>query len=165
MKKTIFMLIVMSSLSFFALAQKNTASHKIAVGLELGLSPNLSNGLTGTILQYEYLIGDSLRLTGSTGYVFSSGLGLGGGSTESIPLKIGVKRLINSTFYATAEAGMIFHFKTSNNRSLAFSPGIGLYLPVGNKSSIDLGLRYEGWTNRHESSSFFGLRLAYAFGL
>lgn len=47
------MLIVMSSLSFFALAQKNTASHKIALGLELGLNPNMGNVLTGTILQYD----------------------------------------------------------------------------------------------------------------
>jgi len=90
-----------------------------------------------------------------------------------IPVKAGLKYFIIPTVYVQGEAGVAFINNKSylgDNKSAAFvyAPQAGILFPVGDKSYIDAGVRYEGnskFSNNGSSNNFLGLRVAYAFNL
>lgn len=166
MRKIIFTLAIIASISLSSLAQNKYPFSNTSVGLEFGFPVGDANNgmnLLGFNLQYEYPISHSTNLTGSAGYSFLFSTSKGGSSSGHIPLKVGGKQYLNQNLYITAEAGAIFNLISyGQTTSFAFSPGLGLSLPSSTKSSIDFGIRYEQWVN---SYSFFGLRAAYALKL
>lgn len=168
MKKTLFMLIFMSSMSFFALAQKNTAAHKIGVGIETIVPLKGQNtGLIGGSLQYDYPIAKLASLSFTTGYLYQYIGSLGGGSSQGIiPLKAGGKYNLTPHLYASAQAGVMLATKSYfKNNVFTFSSGLGAAIPIGAKSNINVDVSYVNWKLKYVSPSYFALRAAYAFGL
>jgi len=90
-----------------------------------------------------------------------------------IPVKAGLKYFFIPNVYVQGEAGVVFINNKSylgDNKSAAFvyAPQAGVLFPVGDKSFIDAGIRYEGnskFRNNGSSNNFLGLRVAYAFNL
>jgi hypothetical protein len=81
-----------------------------------------------------------------------------------VPLKIGARYFLAENFYAGGELGAAIGTNSGSETSFIYTPHIGVEFPVADKSTIDLGARYEAWSN-NGTSRFIGLRLAYNFGL
>ncbi|HEY8931636.1 MAG TPA: hypothetical protein VIM55_20710 [Mucilaginibacter sp.] len=92
---------------------------------------------------------------------------------QLLPVKAGLKYFIVPHFYVQGEAGAAFALNKSDvgfDKSAAFlyAPQIGYQFPLGGKSFLDAGVRYEGTTKFNDADAkvnFFGLRVAYAFGI
>ncbi|MGY0038166.1 hypothetical protein [Pedobacter sp. NJ-S-72] len=81
-----------------------------------------------------------------------------------VPVKIGARYFISDSFYAGGEVGAAFITGDGGGTAFAYSPSIGFEFPLANKNAIDLSAKYEGWS-KESSVGFFGLRVAYNFGL
>jgi hypothetical protein len=94
---------------------------------------------------------------------------------QLLPVKAGLKYFVVPNFYVQGEAGAAFALNKSDvgfDKSAAFiyAPQIGYQFALGGKRFIDAGVRYEASTkfnsNVDDSKvNFFGLHVAYAFGL
>jgi len=153
-----------------------------SVGIESSLSVGSFNkghkGSLGGSLQADIPLSKQWFVNVNTGYDNFYGRNLDGqGPTglRVIPAMAGIKYFPVSNFYVQADAGAGFLTNKSDlgyNKSAAFlyAPEVGVRLPVGDKSFIDAGVRYEEAT-RFDSNvvgskiNVIGLRVAYAFGL
>ncbi|MGF7042619.1 hypothetical protein [Mucilaginibacter lappiensis] len=164
-------------------AQSSTTTETYGSGIRLSIGADagipvgsLRNGYRwafGGSAQADFpLIKDELYITLNSGYnnIFaknSSNLN----DIHLIPVKAGLKYFPVKIFYVQGEAGA--SFLTNNNKAeksatFVYAPQIGVLLPVGGKSYIDAGFRFEGNTKFYEagkSSNFLALRIAYAFSL
>ncbi|MDO3627140.1 outer membrane beta-barrel protein [Mucilaginibacter sp. BT774] len=92
---------------------------------------------------------------------------------QLLPVKAGLKYFPVSHLYVQGEAGAAFLLNKSDfdgDKSAAFiyAPQIGYQFPLGGKSYLDAGVRYEASTKFNSLAdnskvNFFGLRVAYAF--
>ena len=92
---------------------------------------------------------------------------------QLLPVKAGLKYFPISHFYVQGEAGAAFALNKSDvgfDKSAAFvyAPQLGYQFPLGDKSYLDAGVRYEASTKFNSAVdnskvNFFGLRVAYAF--
>lgn len=141
-------------------------------GIPIGsLSDTHSWNLGGSI-QADFPIATGLDVTVNAG--FNNFFGKDNFSDISlIPVKAGLKYFLADNFYVQGEAGASFvanKDKSGADKSTAFTyaPQVGFLFPVGQKSYIDAGVRFESnskfYTNGN-NNNFFGLRLAYAFDL
>jgi len=126
----------------------------------------------GGSLQYQAPIVEKLNFTASAGYLNFKGKdyelpGIGtieGGNSGAIPVKAGVRYFLAENFYVGGELGAAFGTTDGAGTAFVYDPHIGVEFPVSDGGSIDLGARYESWSN-NGTSRFIGLRLAYNFGL
>lgn len=119
----------------------------------------------GASLQFQTPIVEKLNFTATAGYLnFKAKDEIGGGNYGAIPVKIGARYFIAENFYAGGELGASFGTEEGSETSFVYTPNIGVEFPVSDKGSIDLGARYEAWSN-NGTLKFVGLRLAYNFGL
>jgi opacity protein-like surface antigen len=126
----------------------------------------------GGSLQFQTPIASKLNFTASGGYLNFQGKdttipGLGtidGGNVGFIPVKAGIRYFLAENFYAGGELGAAFATGDADGTAFVYTPNIGVEFPVADKASIDLGARYEAWSD-NGTLRFFGLRLAYNFGL
>ena len=126
----------------------------------------------GGSLQFQTPIAEKLNFTATAGYinfkykdVTIPGFGtFNGGNFGVIPVKIGARYFLAENFYAGGELGAAFTTGDNSETSFVYTPNIGVEFPVSDKGSIDLGARYEAWSN-NGTAKFIGLRLAYNFGL
>lgn len=176
MKKLVLSLALVAGLGFAASAQTEGAFKKLSIGGEFGFpTDNGSKDLlyAGGSLQFEQPVAKSLSLTLSGGYLSR----MATGDTKNvlnalnlktsigfIPVKAGAKYYFGGNFYAAGEVGASISTETGGSTALAFAPALGASFSVSDKSSLDFGLRYETWS-KNGSTSFLGLRAAYAFGL
>ena len=86
-------------------------------------------------------------------------------NTAAIPVKAGIRYFFAENFYGGAELGAAFSAEGGSGTAFAYSPGIGVEFPVADKAAIDLGVRYEGWSQNSHTNSFIGIRAAFNFGL
>lgn len=168
MKKLILSMALVAGLGFAASAQTEGAVKKLSIGAEVGI-PTESGAkdllYVGGSLQGEFPVAKSLNLTGSAGYTALTYTGDGpGASIGFIPVKAGAKYYFGGNFYAAGEVGASISAEKGGSTALAFAPALGASFSVADKSSLDFGLRYETWS-KNGSTSFLGLRAAYAFGL
>ena len=181
MKKLLGSLVLIISLSFSALAQDEGPKYKVSLGGEflyvIGNAVEFHNVGYGASLQGEYKLSPKLNVTASGGYI---SLGVSklyndiyspwlNGSVKSpilYPVKAGLKYKFHKKIYAAAEAGAaIAEPNAVRGTSFAYAGGLGTNFEVSSKSSIDVGIRYEGWSlNTNNTYSFVGLRAAYVFG-
>ncbi|HVW97182.1 MAG TPA: hypothetical protein VHA56_14520 [Mucilaginibacter sp.] len=94
---------------------------------------------------------------------------------QLLPVKAGLKYFVVPNFYVQGEAGAAFSLNKSDlgfDKSAAFiyAPQVGYQFPLGGKNYIDAGVRFEGSTKfvsnvDNSKVNFFGLRVAYGFGL
>ena len=141
------------------------------------LSDSHKFGFGGSV-QFQTPIVENLNFTASVGYLSFVGKyynqpGYYPGtynkvrenSLNAVPVKIGARYFITDKFYAGGEIGVAFLSSDGDSATaFAYSPNIGFQVPLANKKAIDLGVRFEGWSN-NGSASFMGLRAAYNFGI
>jgi len=166
-------------------AKTSTSSNGVilSIGVDAGLpSGNLSNGYNwnlGGSVQADIPVANQLFVTVNAGYnnLYGKdnayGTGLKATNIQLLPVKAGLKFFPVSNFYIQGEAGAAFSLNKSdlgfdNSAAFVYAPQVGVQFPLGGKSYIDAGVRYEATTkfNSNVDNSkvnFFGLRVAYAF--
>jgi hypothetical protein len=152
-------------------AQKDAAMSgpKLGIGAEFAFPTGdfgkVSKFGVGGSLLYQHPVAPNLNLTANAGYIsFKAKDIIGGGTAGFIPVKVGARYFVAENFYVNGELGAAFSTETGGSTAFAYSPGLGIEFPVADKSSIDVGARYEGWS-KNGTSSFIGLRAAFNFGL
>lgn len=175
MKKLVLSFALVIGLTYVVSAQTEGAVRKLSIGAEFGLpaQKDADNYMVGGSLQFEQPIAKSLNLTISAGYLSSILTGSAKDYFKStgvkttygtVPLKAGAKYYFGKNFYGAGELGARINTSAGGNTAFVYAPSLGTSFSVGDKSSLDLGLRYETWT-KGDSYRFFGLRAAFAFGL
>ncbi|RZL19018.1 MAG: hypothetical protein EOO89_04555 [Pedobacter sp.] len=157
-----------------SVSAQTKGTSKLSIGAEFGLpvgdfATAFDVGFGGSVV-YQHAVADKLYLTANAGYVTYQGKVnfLGSNLTfnaDFIPVKAGMKYFIAKNFYGSAELGASFATGSgSSGTAFAYSPGLGIEFPVSDKGSVDVGARYEAWSN-NGTLSFVGLRAAFNFGL
>ncbi|RBQ06732.1 hypothetical protein [Pedobacter miscanthi] len=151
---------------------------RYSAGVEGGLpisnlSDNYTWSLGGSIQADIPLLKQDLYLTFNAGFYNLFTDSKTSGVVEDIqliPVKAGLKYFPVVNFYIQGEAGVSFLLNDSpiadKSASFTWAPQVGYLIPVGAKSYIDAGFRYEGNSKFYEagkSNGFLGLRVAYAF--
>lgn len=171
--KKLFLLTAIAGIFAFsnANAQKDPGMNgpKLGIGAEfafpIGQFGDVSKFGVGGSLLYQHPVAPNLNLTANAGYISVKNKDIAGGNTAGlIPVKVGARYFLAENFYVNGELGAAFSTVTGGGTAFAYSPGVGIEFPVANKSSIDVGARYEGWSN-NGTLSFIGLRAAFNFGL
>jgi len=184
MKKLFLLTAMAGGFAFGNVSAQKIKGPKLGIGADFAvpvgsLSDGYKFGFGGSLL-FQTPIAPKLNFTASAGYLSLSGKTLSAfyvnGShiytfkqkvpnSNVVPVKVGARYFVNDNFYAGAEAGAAFLSEEGENAAaFAYSPNIGCELPLANKNSLDLGVRYEGWS-KNSSVGFFGFRVAYNFGL
>jgi len=170
------------SLGVNAQSTKSTSNNgvRLSIGAEAGIPVgdfnNAYNANVGGSLQVDLPVATDLFVTVNAGYNTFLGKTVNGFSVTNIqliPAKAGLKYFATPSLYVQAEAGASFvankkDIGATNSTLFTYAPQIGYLFPVGGKSYIDAGVRYEGNTALVDNGStlgFVGLRVAYAFGL
>jgi hypothetical protein len=157
----------------------------LSVGVDAGIpTGNLNNSynwnIGGSVQADIPVIPHQLFVTVNAGYNSIQGKNNIGGITgldatniQLLPVKAGLKFFPISHFYIQGEAGAAFLLNKSDlndDKSTAFvyAPQVGVQFPLGGKSYIDAGVRYEATTKFNSAIddskvNFIGLRVAYAF--
>lgn len=169
-----------------ATTTKTTTSNGVilSAGVDAGIpTGNLSNSynwnLGGSVQADIPVVQHQLFVTVNAGYnnIFGknniAGTGIDATNIQLLPVKAGLKFYPVSHFYIQGEAGAAFALNKSDlnfNNSAAFlyAPQIGYQFPLGGKSYLDAGVRWEATTKfnsniDNSTVNFFGLRVAYAF--
>jgi len=157
-------------------AQTSQAINKISVGADVVLPTGDLSAISGVgfggSVSGELNVVKNLNLTASAGYlnfsykkVFRDYFKAAGvGNMAAIPVKGGAKYYFGQNFYGAAELGAAFSTGEGSETAFIYAPTLGTSFSVSPKSSLDLGIRYESWSS-DGTSSFLGLRAAFAFGL
>jgi hypothetical protein len=157
----------------------------LSVGVDAGIpTGNLNNAynwnIGGSVQADIPVIPHQLFVTVNAGYNSIQGkkniggTGFDAPNIQLLPVKAGLKYFPVSHIYIQGEAGAAFALNKADagfDKSAAFvyAPQVGVQFPLGGKSYIDAGVRYEGTTKfssvTDEKVNFVGLRVAYAFDL
>jgi len=185
-------ILAFAGLSLGAKAQTATSAAKssttsngviLSIGVDAGIpTGNLSNGYNwnlGGSVQADIPVAQQLFVTLNAGYnnLYGKdnayGTGLTATNIQLLPVKAGLKFFPVKNFYVQGEAGAAFALNKSdlnfdNSAAFIYAPQVGVQFPLGGKSFIDAGIRYEASTKfnsnvDNSTVNFFGLRLAYAF--
>jgi len=157
----------------------------LSVGVDAGIPTGKLNdaynwNIGGSVQADIPVVPHQLFVTVNAGYNSIQGkkdlLGVQGADAPNIqllPVKAGLKYFPVSHFYVQGEAGAAFALNKSDvgfDKSAAFvyAPQLGYQFPLGGKSYLDAGVRYEASTKFNSAVdnskvNFFGLRVAYAF--
>jgi len=157
----------------------------LSIGADAGIPTGKLNdaynwNIGGSVQADIPVLPHQLFVTVNAGYNSIQGkkdyLGVQGNDVPNIqllPVKAGLKYFPVSHFYIQGEAGAAFLLNKSDlnyDKSAAFvyAPQLGYQFPLGGKSYLDAGVRYEASTkfsSVYDGSkvNFFGLRVAYAF--
>ncbi|HTK21801.1 MAG TPA: hypothetical protein VL442_19930 [Mucilaginibacter sp.] len=157
----------------------------LSIGADAGIPTGKLNdaynwNIGGSVQADIPVLPHQLFVTVNAGYNSIQGkkdlLGVQGADAPNIqllPVKAGLKYFPVSHFYLQGEAGAAFLLNKSDlnyDKSAAFvyAPQLGYQFPLGGKSYLDAGVRYEASTkfssiNDGSKVNFFGLRVAYAF--
>jgi len=195
MKTTIKNTIGILALSLFSLgvsAQSTTTTNSNSASTGIIWSAGVNGGLStgnfkdshkwslGGSLQADIPVAKQFYLTVNAGYdnfygkSNYEGTGISAPDIHLLPAMAGIKFFPIPMLYLQADAGAGFLLNKDDlgyNKTAAFlyAPEIGLQFPIGGKSYIDAGVKYEG-TTKFESGdtnskiNTLGLRIAYAFG-
>ena len=178
MKKLILLTAIAGIFTFSTVKAQDAAMSgpKLGIGVEFGFPMgdfgDVSKFGVGGSLTYQHPIADKLNLTGNAGYLSFQGkdyelLGttVKGGNFGYVPVKAGLRYFLAENIYVGGELGAVFATGDgASGTAFAYAPGVGVEFPVADKSTIELGGRYEGWSN-DGTLSFIGVRLAWNFGL
>ncbi|SDH18399.1 hypothetical protein SAMN05421827_11878 [Pedobacter terrae] len=82
-----------------------------------------------------------------------------------IPLKVGLRYYFGGIYYAEVLGGSAFTLGENSYQAFTYSPALGACIPINDRFSADLGLRYESWIRKGESTSFYGARVGLAMVL
>ena len=173
MKRLTLLSILLCGVVSFSFAQSTGSSFrpKIGVALETGLPVGdadevYSVGLGGSA-KLEVPLSEPFALTVSAGYMalqvkdeLEPTLG---DQREFIPIKAGAKYYFGRTFFGEGELGASIPTEDEDETAFAYAPGIGVTLPVAEKTAIDIGVRYEAWSKDAGDIDQIGLRAVVKF--
>jgi hypothetical protein len=135
---------------------------RLGVGFNAGIpTDNIFSVVLGGDLRLQKDFSSNLSGTLSAGYTSFSFKDISGVNIGYIPVKVGVKVFPVENFYISGEIGAGFGTKKGQGTSLVYAPGIG----IGFNNGIDLGLRYEDFTQNGLNFGQVALRVAYGFNL
>lgn len=138
-----------------------TGDFSKAIDYGAGASVNFQNPIadkTNLVLEAGYLSMTSKSILGITfSYAY-------------VPVKAGLRYFLAENLYAQGQVGAAIGAKSGYKTGFLFAPAVGAEFPIGNKTTVDLGARYEGWTGQPgltgtQTNAFFGVRAALNFGL
>lgn len=180
------LVLAFAALSFGAKAQTTTTSTttnsgvRLSIGVDAGIPVGdfnkTHNFNLGGSVQADIPVVKSLFVTVNAGYDNFFGKTINGVDVNNInliPVKAGLKYFLIPSLYVQGEAGASFltnkdQLGATKSAAFVYAPQVGVLLPVGGKSFIDAGVRFESnsaFVNNGSQLNFIGLRLAYAFGL
>ena len=178
-KKVLTALAIFTTISYGVQAQSNRPDGvRYSIGVEGGIPvSNLSDhykwSLGGSIQADIPVVKYNLYVTINAGYnnIFADRDVTGIiPDIHLIPVKAGLKYFPAANFYVQGEAGVSFILNDGplldKSASFTWAPQLGYLIPIGGKSFIDAGVRYQGNSKFYEggkTNDFLGLRLAYAF--
>lgn len=174
MKRYILLTFLLCGVISTIYAQSGTSDRgtKIGVALETGLPIGDADevytvGLGGSA-KVEIPVTDPFAVTVTAGYMSMMvkdelEATLGEKRREFIPIKAGAKYYFGRTFFGEGELGASIPTEENDDTAFAYAPGIGVTLPVAEKTAIDVGVRYEGWTKDVGSIDQIGLRAVVKF--
>lgn len=182
--KKLFLLFTIVALTASAVSAQRTIMRrkklpppaKFSVGLELGApagdAKNLYSFGFGGSGKIEIPATPQFAITATAGYTsfyfkdnVKNALRAFGYSTTPagfVPLKAGGKFYFSPVFYAEGEIGASIGTNKGSGTAFAYAPGIGTTIPLIGGNAIDIGLRYESWSQNYRFNQF-GLRVAYKF--
>ncbi len=182
-KKLLLLLTVVAVTASSVSAQRTTTKRKKAapqtkfsVGLELGVPTGDFKSLysvgVGGSGKIEIPATREFFITATAGYTsfylndnYRNALRLFGLSTTPagfVPLKVGGKYYFSPQFYGEGEIGAAIGTNRGSGTAFAYAPGIGVSLPLPGRNAIDIGLRFEGWSQDYNFNQF-AFRIAYKF--
>lgn len=144
-------------------------SKAFSAGLDLGIPSNsiytIGLGATGKV-EIPVVSPVSLIITGGYAIFFYKGNLYESSRTPSpatfIPLKAGVKYNFNGGAYIEGELGTSIETNYLKQNLFAFSIGPGFTIPLNNNRGIDIGFRYENWSNHQLRQT--AITVAYRLG-
>jgi len=165
--------LILITFIFFALhasAQYNTPISKaFSAGFELGIPANgiytIGLGLSGKV---EIPVASKICITITAGYTtffYKSNLynsSLTPSPAGYVPLKAGMKYYFDQQLYIEGEVGTAIETNYLKQDLFAFSIGPGFIVPLNDKHNIDIGLRYENWSDHQVKQT--AIRFAYRLG-
>lgn len=187
--KKLFILIAFISFTYAAKAQYSAVpdTARITFGPDISLpTGNLKDMYTlgvGVSVQAEVPLSTTLYVTGNVGYsMFSANnssvnpyyiTGVKAANMNVVPLKLGLKFYLIRTFYIAGEAGETLLLNRTavyalDNSAFTWAPQMGILFKLSNHHYIDGSVR---WQKTHSfygdagNNTFWGLRVAYGFGL
>lgn len=118
--------------------------------IEIPLSAHVGLLLTGGIDQIYY----------KKGIVYA--LDLPSGAETFVPLKGGIRYFLGPNFFVDGEVGNTIETGYNRRNLFTFAIGPGFTAPItGTKSAIEVGFRYENWSDH--DLRFTAFRVAYRF--
>ena len=166
MKKLFLALIVITIVIPSVKAQSgiSTSSIKFSIGVEPSLPIGDFNDAgynfgIGASLQGEYKPADDLGLTLNAGYISYSAKD-DGDNFGIIPTLAGVKYYFSPKVYAHGQLGAGFGTQTGSGTFFVYTPGVGFYI----SNSVDLLVKFAGYSKSGGTLNSIGARLAYNFG-
>ncbi|WP_421939733.1 hypothetical protein [Pedobacter sp.] len=161
-----------AAVALFFTTNANAQSQKLGIGLTAGIpTSDAYKFAAGADLRYQFDVDKQLSIPVTAGYtrLFAKDYTIGNVTYEGvdygyIPVKVGAKYFFDdsgSGVYGLAELGAGFGTNDGAGTSFVYSPALGYAWSSG----LDLGVKYEGLAQNGTSTGFFGLRIAYGFGL
>lgn len=179
--KKVLLLILLSAATVFttASAQRKTLAPvplKFSIGLELeapiGDFRHIYSAGFGGSGKIEIPATRQLFITATAGYTnfylkddvkrAYRAFGLSTSPDGFVPLKVGGKYYFSPAFYGEAEIGAAIGTNHGSGTAFAYAPEIGTSIPLGGRNAIDVGLRFESWS-QNRTVNQFALRVAYKF--
>ena len=159
MKKTLFLVVLLSVLAVTVNAQKREVKPNFSAGFTLGLPTGDEVPFTGFVwgldVQGEFPVAPSFGLTLDAGYVGFNGKN-GNSNVGFVPVLAGGKYYFSDQFFGTLQAGLSFNTGNgSSGSAFTWAPAVGIKL----SNKIDLALKYQSATQNGWNSAFAGLRL------
>jgi hypothetical protein len=153
-------------------AQRNGDGARFGIGgdliLPVGSFGESTKIGTGGSLLLQLPLATDLRLTVGVAYLTIEGkekfVGIKN-RERYVPIKTGLKYFFTENIYGAGELGVALSTANGSGSGTAFaySPGIGVEFPVAGAHSVDVGLRFEGWSRSNGTRSFLGLRAGFNF--
>lgn len=147
----------------------DTKTFFISAGAELGIPSNTPFNISyGGSVQAELKVVKQVGVTLTGGYNIYNYKRDFFGSTATIqhpalmPLKAGLKYYAGPGFYASGELGTTVNSNDNADKLFVYSLGIGFEIPLNQRNDIDLGFRYESYSERQYAVT--GIRVAYRVG-
>lgn len=166
MKRLIVLIFIISAIGANA---QNAITKAFSSGVELGIpSTSIYSIGLGISAKGELPVSDKIAITITAGYstfFYKSNLfqsSLTPANAVFVPLKAGLKYYFNEGIYLEGEAGTSIETNYLKQYLFAFSVGPGFIIQTNNGHGIDLGLRYEGWSNNQLRQT--AVRVGYRFG-
>lgn len=156
--------------AWHANAQNNVQLTKaFTPGVELGIPSNsiysIGLGVSGK-LEFPIASPVSFTITGGYDAFFHKGNLYTSSRTPSaatfMPLKAGLKYNFRGGVYIEGEMGTVIETNYSKKDLFAFSIGPGFTIPVSDNHGVDIGFRYERWSDSQLRQT--AIRFAYRFG-